>query len=245
MGRIFTCGDTHGGSVGDMKKLNSKNFPVGNTLTKEDYLIQLGDFGCVWHHPSSKESKKDKYWQKWLHEKSWTTLFVDGNHENHDMLAELEQVPMFGDIVGKVNDSIFHLKRGRIYVIHGKSFFIMGGAVSIDKENRTRGISWWSEEVPSYAEMDVGLENLETYNWDVDYVCTHTCPEYVSKMYLSVHNAQGWYADKVNDPTTSFLEHLRANLKFKHWYFGHWHDDWTWDNFTLQYNKVLEIPFTK
>ena len=112
--KVYTCGDTHGGH--DMRKLNSKNWKEGKTLTKSDFLIQLGDFGCLWYpHGSQKQKKDDHHWQRWLNNKKWTTLFIDGNHENHDQLAELPEVEMFGGMVGKVSDSIYHLKRGYVY----------------------------------------------------------------------------------------------------------------------------------
>jgi len=38
---VYVTGDTHG--HWDIKKLNSKNFPEGNSLTKNDYVIILGD----------------------------------------------------------------------------------------------------------------------------------------------------------------------------------------------------------
>ncbi|HEO98899.1 MAG TPA: metallophosphoesterase [Epsilonproteobacteria bacterium] len=42
-GRIFVCGDTHG-MCEDTQKLNGRNFPEQKSLTKNDVLIQLGDF---------------------------------------------------------------------------------------------------------------------------------------------------------------------------------------------------------
>lgn len=45
--RIFVTGDLHGQI--DIRKLNKRNFPIQEELTKEDYLIIVGDFGLVWH----------------------------------------------------------------------------------------------------------------------------------------------------------------------------------------------------
>ena len=45
--RLFVCGDTHG-MTKDTQKLNSENFSQQKELTKEDVLVQLGDFGWVW-----------------------------------------------------------------------------------------------------------------------------------------------------------------------------------------------------
>ena len=81
MSRIFITGDTHGSY--DIQKLARKNFPEGKTLTKDDYVIICGDFGCVW---GGELAGSDRWWQNWLDEQPWTTLWVDGNHENHDLL---------------------------------------------------------------------------------------------------------------------------------------------------------------
>ena len=82
---IFVCGDIHADishiSKRAMKKQNIK-------LTENDYLIILGDFGGVWYYPESRFYKQNVYLQKWLSKQPWTTLFVDGNHENHDLLNQ-------------------------------------------------------------------------------------------------------------------------------------------------------------
>ena len=59
-------------------------------MTKEDYVIICGDFGGVWN--KEVENKEEKHLLDWLEEKPFTTLFVDGNHEN------LCQCPERGDL---------------------------------------------------------------------------------------------------------------------------------------------------
>lgn len=72
MGRLFVSGDLHGSH--DIRKLNNKNFPQHNMLTKSDYVIVCGDFGLVWDN-----SPEEKKWQQWLDDRNFTTLFVVGN----------------------------------------------------------------------------------------------------------------------------------------------------------------------
>ena len=163
---IYITGDTH--CPEDIHRLNTSGFPEQKNLAKNDYVIICGDYGGVWYPEESHYHKEDLNWQKWLDEKPFTTLFVDGNHENHHLLSQLPVVDMFGGKVGKVNDSIYHLKRGQIYTIDCKKFFCFGGAKSTDKEWRQEGLSWWPEEMPSKAEMDYGIDNLENHNFKVD-----------------------------------------------------------------------------
>ena len=88
---IWITGDIHGEI--DVSKLNSRNWPEGKSLTKDDYLIVLGDFGFLW---VDEPDKQEKWWINWLTNKSWTTLFIDGNHENHNRLKQLEVINKFG-----------------------------------------------------------------------------------------------------------------------------------------------------
>lgn len=75
---IYVTGDIHGEI--DISKLNTQNFSQAKA---GDYLIVCGDFGLIW---DMKPSRAEEYWMKWLSEKPWITLFVDGNHENFDRL---------------------------------------------------------------------------------------------------------------------------------------------------------------
>lgn len=226
---IFVTGDTH--VPYDISKLNSKRWPLGNTLTKNDYLIIAGDFGLLWE---AYPNKTEEYWTKWLQKKPWTTLFIDGNHENHDRLANLHTEDMFGSQVGVAAESIYHLRRGHVYLIDGRTFFTFGGGESIDRYRRTQGISWWPEEIPSYREFEKGWATLEAMDWEVDYVITHTCPQEVMPSY---------YADsKEKDPTSKLLQAYKDKLDYKVWYCAHFHEDKTFSLDTLcLFQKVKKI----
>ena len=241
MGKIFLTGDTH--IPIDIKKLNSKNFKLGNTLTKEDYVIVLGDFGLIWNYIQS--DKTEEHWKKWLNDKPWTTLFVDGNHDNIIRLNELPTERKFGGIVGKVSDSIYHLKRGEIYTINDKLFFIMGGAESIDKLYRTINVDWWEEEIPSYNEMDYGLSNLEKYSNSVDYILTHTGPIHCVRSILNKyrHSIYDNTVQKISDPVSKYLSHIDEICSFDTWFFGHMHENWVSDNgkYICLYEDIMEL----
>lgn len=54
-------------------------------MTKDDdYVIICGDFGGVWDFEI--ESMREKMNLEWLNSRNFTTLFVDGNHENYTRL---------------------------------------------------------------------------------------------------------------------------------------------------------------
>ena len=151
---IYITGDTH--IPVDIGKLSVKKFPEQRKLTKNDYLIICGDFGGLWNG-----SKEENYWLDWLNDRSFTTLFVDGNHENFDMLNSLPTKEFCGGTVHKISDSIYHLMRGMVYIIGNKKIFTFGGATSHDKEHRIEGKSWWNEEMPNEDEIEIAKNNLK------------------------------------------------------------------------------------
>lgn len=223
---IYVTGDTHA-DIG-IKKLSVKNFPMQKSLTKKDYLIVCGDFGLIWDG-----STREIWWKKWLAGKNFTTLWIDGNHENFDILREFSLQDKFGGKVREIAPNIYHLERGQVLTIDGQRFFVMGGARSHDKEYRTEHISWWKDEMPSMEEMERGINALDNNGWSVDYVLTHCAPRSIQTMIAD------WYE---NDPLVSYLERIMVDLQFKRWYFGHYHIDKIMnDQFIALYNKVMLV----
>ena len=242
---IYITGDTHG----EFKRLGSNHFSGGSG----DYLIICGDFGGVWNH-----SKQEEYWRKWLSEKPFTTLFVDGNHENFDFLNSYPVTEWQGGKIHKITDNIFHLMRGQIFEIDGIRFFTFGGAASHDisagildpnasdfKEKRRQldkiyalyrinRVSWWEEELPSEEEMTEGLVNLEKSDYAIDYVLTHCAPSSVQDVY-----SRGLHK---HDKLTDYLETVKERCNFKYWFFGHYHaNEMIGQQFVLLYDKIIAL----
>lgn len=210
MSKVYVTGDTH--RVIDFDKL--RKLPR-DQFTKEDYVIICGDAGIIWGSDTDNEIIEI------YNNLPFTTLFIDGNHENHDLLDSYPVEEWNGGKVHKISDSIIHLMRGQVFNICGQRFFTMGGAVSTDKWHRTEGVSWWARELPSNEEYEEAIENLEKVNFEVDYVLTHCGP--ISLVY-ELGFAFRWYE---RDVLTWFFNRLvfDFNLKFKTWYFGHYHVD--------------------
>ncbi|MBR3629921.1 MAG: metallophosphatase [Oscillospiraceae bacterium] len=235
---IYVTGDCHS----EFEKLSSDRFPEGKHLTKDDYVIICGDFGGIWWNSMDYVQRKtEDYWIRWLDKKPFTTLFVDGNHENHTRLAAYPVEQWHGGRVHRIADSVLHLMRGEIFELCGKRIFAFGGASSHDISDgildgsapdwrrqawlmelrgqvmyRVKGVSWWEEELPDEEELQNGLDNLAKYNNCVDYIISHCASDSVQAM------ISGDYA---SDRLTQYFEHLRNTVQYDAWYFGHYHDD--------------------
>lgn len=102
---IFITGDIHG----DPTRFSINNFPEQKEITRDDFVIICGDFGLIW---AQEESKREKYWLDWLEDKPYTTLFVDGNHENFARLNACPVENWHGGKVHKIREHVIHLMRG-------------------------------------------------------------------------------------------------------------------------------------
>ena len=229
MSRIFITGDTHG--MIDWEKINTTRFPEQKNLTKDDYLIILGDFGGVWG-----DEGEDRYIIKTYEKRNFTTLFIDGNHENHDLLDSYPVEEWHGGKIHKISDSVFHLMRGQVFEIDGKTFFTMGGAESTDKMYRKEGKSWWAREMPSTEEYEEAVANLEKHGGKVDCILTHCAPE----MTLAALNMPYVYFRSSNE-LTEFFDTLAQTVQFNDWYFGHYHFNSDLGKYHLLYNKIVEL----
>lgn len=230
MSNIYTLGDMHGRAE-DSKKI-SKLWKVQENLNKKDVLICLGDFGYIWYHDKHPKFKGDQHFLKELSKKNYTFAFVDGNHENHDLINKSPIIEKWDGLVNEVYPGIFRLRRGEIYNINNKKIFTFGGAKShkdqekynYDKKKKLKlQLSWWPQEIPSEKEFEYGLLNLEKHNYEVDYILSHTCPSSViQKLYNETVDID---LERINDPVSIYFEEILQKTNFKEWHFGHHHKD--------------------
>lgn len=214
---IYVTGDTHG----DIGRFSEICLGSENNLRGHDKLLICGDFGFIWHNSKDHTDKAtDDSLLDELSMKPYEILFIDGNHENFNELYSYPEVEKYGAPAHKIRDNIYHLERGRIYNIEGKTFFTFGGAYSVDKAYRTQDISWWPQELPNDdEEYKRAIESLKTVGNKVDYVITHTCPGEIVKLML--HKIPSPEEYELN----GFFDWIMHETEFKQWYFGHWHTD--------------------
>ena len=204
---IYATGDCHG----NFRRFQPEYFPEQAGMTKNDMVIIAGDFGGVWFGDSRDDETLD-----WLERLPFTLAFVCGNHENYDALERYPVAEWHGGKVHRVRPHVLHLMRGQIFELESYRFFTMGGAKSHDTNHRINHISWWRQELPSDEEYIEALQNLERYNWQVDYIITHCAPTSIA-LAGSRHNE----ADRLTD----FLQEVQERAKYHYWLFGHYHDN--------------------
>ena len=256
---IFITGDTHS----EMHRFSMKSFPEQKSLTKEDFLIVCGDFGCVWE---KTESRQEYNILNELEKRSFTTLFVDGNHENHERLNAMPVEIWRGGKVHRVRESVIHLMRGQVYDIDGIKLFTFGGAQSNDiadgifdpdayggaesrscrdelrlwrrkgKQFRIKGKTWWAEELPSEAEIAEARQNLMKAGKSVDYIITHCLP-------ASTVNFAGLCGIVQNDQFMDYLEELKIKVHYRKWFAGHYHVNLNIpaDKTIILYEQIIRI----
>jgi hypothetical protein len=175
-------------------------------------------------------------------------LFVDGNHENHDLL---DSMPVSEWMGGHAHidprwPHIVHMMRGEVYEVPDSGetvrIFAFGGARSHDIEWRTEGVSWWPRELPNLTEYERGMENLGRCGWEVDYVITHDAPTEVKRTLLATFPEE-WATDRwEDDRLNGYLDRFEERLSYRKWYFGHYHDDNVVDErHDVLYNQIVEI----
>ncbi len=205
---IYVTGDTHG----DLSRFESA---AVKTLKKGDTLIVCGDFGFIWDN-----SKKEQKILKKLGKKKYNICFIDGTHENFELLNSYEEVDFNGGKAHHICGNLYHLMRGQIYDIESLSFFTMGGGESPDIDIRFENNSWSKAEFPTRDELLFGAENLEKRNCTVDYVITHEPPVKI-KSFLRLKDSESASVTGLN----TYLEELSEVCKFKRWFFGSMHLD--------------------
>lgn len=208
---IYLTGDLHG-KLG-IDRFNKNNFPDQELMDKNDYVIIAGDFGLLWGTNEENEELLD-----WLNRKPFTTLFIDGNHEDFNLLYSYPEEQWLGGTIRKIRSTIYHLERGQVFNLQGNKVFTFGGALSVDKAYRNENISWWKQEMPTQEEYDRGIKKLREHNFKVDMIITHTAP--LTELGKLVTINKGWITELEH-----YLEGIKQTVKFNKWYFGHFHKD--------------------
>lgn len=141
--RIGFLGDTHG----DMQHV----LTVARTMSARgvELMVVLGDFGFLW--PGHNWGIDIDKLSRRLKTTRQTLAFVDGNHEDFDLLYKF---PVADDGLRWIRPNIVHIPRGyRTVLASGATLAALGGANSVDIGHRVLGRSVWGEESITEADL--------------------------------------------------------------------------------------------
>lgn len=200
---ICITGDIHG----DLSRFKDKRI---KSLKKNDILIVCGDFGFVWN-----DSRKENRIIKKLGRKKYYILFVEGCHENYDLLSQYGESYFCGGKVNVISGKLMRLVRGSVFNFQGHKFFAFGGGQTKEIQIRRDSKTWWDAELPTPGEVRAGITSLNEHGKKVDYIVTHEPPASL-KEFLDFEVRQISYMH-------NFFDAVKNDCEFERWYFGKVH----------------------
>ena len=95
---IYITGDTHGSQA----RLSRETMPFADRWTKRDTLIICGDFGYLFNG-----GPKEELALRELSFRPYTIAFVDGNHENYNLLANYPAIAWRGGMARRIRRNVW------------------------------------------------------------------------------------------------------------------------------------------
>lgn len=142
--RILMLGDTHGNGPFTRAAIE---YAAENGC---DTIVQVGDFGHGWRESPAFYGEVHRA----LVKRDITLYWVDGNHENHDDIAEgMQGSPGPTALIARY-PRIVYLPRGFRWEWWGQAWMALGGAASVDRLDRKEGVSWWPGELLTNEDVE-------------------------------------------------------------------------------------------
>lgn len=160
--RVLFAGDIHG-------NMEHAEWVIAHASANNcTHIISVGDFGYWVHFPFGKKFVNRV--AKLAEKAQIKFLWIDGNHENHDLLRDLTDKFGKDNPIPTPNEWLQHIPRGCRFTIAGNTIMGYGGAYSVDWLQRVEGRTWWRGELIN--PFDVDLLDDEP----VDILVTHEAP---------------------------------------------------------------------
>lgn len=222
-------------------------------LAKElqiDTIVHVGDFGYKFGTTNAYTFEKPLH--QALIDAGVHLVWIDGNHENHEMLRTLEPLPN-GFIQTGARGNIYYAPRGHRWEWSGKKFGALGGAWSPNWRFLKAGVTLFEllEETKPEDLERLGYEKL-------DYLIAHDVPSRISM--------KSFIPGVVPTQTRELLQKAVDRTKPERVFSGHWHTrldfriprsdggeswghvlnkEWTLDNILildLWTNEIVPLP---
>lgn len=256
---VYVTGDIHGDPI---KRFSFKAHPKLRELTKDDYMIVLGDCGVPFGYQAPWFNEKEfEYQKQWLSNQKYSFIFICGNHDDYDYVETLPQVNVFNNgSVRKMLDNVFYIDTPGVYDIADQHCLIIPGAESHDVQDgildpqdetfpetyhkwkkdyskmfRVKHWNWWEQE-----KVDTSAIKEHVNEWiddHFDFVFTHDSPclqrwDYWEKRWSILTDSE------------RALEFVYYQIEFDAWFHGHFHEWCQYgvdNNVTCIYTEIMEV----
>lgn len=194
-------GDSHGSWVPLKHKIERIDI-------RDCYLIHVGDVGVGFGWSFEKEFEWFQEMNEWFKDRNIEFLAIRGNHDDDTFFD------------GRVDLSNFKLLKDYTHlIINDELYLFVGGAISVDRSQRTLGRDYWLGEGFKLDATKIP-EN-------VDVLITHTGPSWIGPGSDNGFVVQFFSVDKLLkqelDIERGDMDKLYDLTKPKYWYLGHFH----------------------
>lgn len=257
--RVYTRGDCHG----DFSWLPA--FCEEHKTTTDDILILLGDHALRFE---GVETWREQNRKKLVAAQPITIFCVRGNHDRpyykedssiwEDIKLEVcplldqntyKEVKFYEDKMWHDSNypNIWYFQDGREYYIKEKTFFVYGGAFSVDWEYRKlMRWTWYPNEIVSHKEHCAALDVVDHHHFN--FILTHTCPYEWRPTDLFMPCID---QSKVDNTMEGYLSEILMYVGgYDYWFFGHFHQnrdygkvskyDWNGET-TMLFDEIRQI----
>jgi predicted phosphodiesterase len=200
-------------------------------------ILHVGDFGYTF----SRKFMSDVNYA--LRRAGIPLGFVDGNHENHELLNSLVDAyrDMNGGRLGAIAwpkaPNIFYLPRTFRWEWSGVRFLALGGAHSVDRKWRVPGVEWWPDETISWQEAEQAVKG-----GPADVMICHDVPAGVGIPWIE-GNPLGFSESEIYqaDCHRQLLREVVEYVEPEYLYAGHYHGRHTTELRSDHFSTTVEI----
>ena len=206
MANLLVAGDTHG-NLSHVKNLFAQ-------AQKHDCtrILQLGDFG-FWTHTKAGQQFLGGV-RHTAEEYNIPLFFIDGNHENFDILWQYIVPSEDGVGIRIAKGWVTYIPRGTRWQWDDTTFLALGGAHSVDKHRRIPYVSWWPQENIGPDDVERCFRAVDRQG-AVDVMVTHDAPQ-GCRFITDVCQSNGWKEDVLSianrNAIQAVMEAARPNV---------------------------------
>lgn len=215
--KAIILGDVHG----EWDHANATVQDALKTHPDATHVFQVGDLGDGW--PNG-----DGTFDRWVPDFDLPIIWIDGNHENFDLLDKMETNPR---LIWKPRGSQYQLQHKNL--CEPKQVLFFGGATSPDEMQRIIGVDWWPQESIKTDEVISVLVGPPIWA-----LFCHDRPNA-----FPIPKEWTVYADRCGLSDRIGLEYIVARRKPNYVFHGHWHHP---HDITAEYDgrkiRVISCP---